>query len=102
VLIRCSQGLITARLQTTEPFFGRLFVRGQSNKCDVTGQGEKETTLSVGNKCAQFGDSDVSVSLVVQYNPILQRRGDRALNVSCGYGDSLLTAVNGSIAVHGE
>jgi hypothetical protein len=94
--------MITARLQTTEPFFGRLYVRGHSNKCDVTGQGGRETTLAVGSNCTQFGDRGVSVSMVVQYSPILQRRGDRALNITCGYGDSLLTSVNGSIAVQGE
>ncbi|XP_059483257.1 uncharacterized protein LOC132201254 [Neocloeon triangulifer] len=102
LLIRCSKNMITARLQTAEPFFGRIFVRGYSNICDVTGQGETETTLSIGSQCATFDEKQVGVSLVVQYNPILQRRGDRALNVSCGYGDSLLKAVNGSITVDGD
>ncbi|CAB3362659.1 Hypothetical predicted protein [Cloeon dipterum] len=102
LLIRCSKTKIIARLRTDEPFFGRIFVQGYSDVCDTTGQGKKDTTLSIDSHCANFLENGVNVSVIVQYNPILQRRGDKALNIACGYGDSLLNAVNGSIIVQGD
>ncbi|KAF4517514.1 hypothetical protein B566_EDAN006515 [Ephemera danica] len=102
LLLRCSKKEMTMKLRTVDPFYGRIFVRGQANKCDTLGTGKNETILVVRPSCAAFTEDGVNAGIVVQYNAIIQRRGDRALNVTCSYSSHMQAAVNSSIEVSGD
>jgi hypothetical protein len=102
VLLRCSKSEVSLKLRTEAPFYGRLFVKGFSEICDTTGGGANETVLIVTQECANFTENSVNANVILQYNPILQRRGDRSMNIFCNYGDAFLSYVNSSIEISEE
>lgn len=103
--VSCSRRLMTVTLQSAGPFQGRLFVMGRSDFCGAEGRGSTSTSLTlpldpdpprlpgpgVNDRCGlrlarAFGDTNrtlVSAIVVVQRNPIIQTRGDRAVRVGC-------------------
>lgn len=102
--VSCSRRLMTVTLQSAAPFMGRLFVLGRSDFCGAEGRGAMSTSLTlpldpdpripgptVNDRCGlrlarAFGDTNrtlVSAVVVVQRNPIIQTRGDRAIRVGC-------------------
>lgn len=103
--VSCSRRVMTVTLQSAAPFQGRLFVMGRSDYCGAEGRGATSTSLTlpldpdpprlpvpgVNERCGlrlarAFGDTNrtlVSAVVVVQRNPIIQTRGDRAVRVGC-------------------
>ncbi|KAK3919594.1 Cuticlin-1, partial [Frankliniella fusca] len=111
--VSCSRRHMTVTLQSAGPFQGRLFVLGRSDLCGAEGRGSTSTSLTlpldpdpdparlpgpgpgVNDRCGlrlarAFGRGDgdanrtlVSAVVVVQRNPIIQTRGDRAVRVGC-------------------
>ncbi|XP_015108337.1 uncharacterized protein LOC107035452 isoform X1 [Diachasma alloeum] len=102
--VSCTNESLVIELETQEPFTGRLYASGYSETCDVQGIGKNKTVLTLkipdekeldrGNvNCgitpAYAVESDnqtraaIWVTLVVQFNPIIQRLGDQSVRVGC-------------------
>ncbi|PSN45520.1 hypothetical protein C0J52_13172 [Blattella germanica] len=118
LMVICSEESINITLHTVEPFKGRMYVSGFSNACDVEGFGGYLTTLSIpmtgtgsSNKCGitiikSVSDTNrtlLSTVIVIQRNPIVLRRGDRAVKVGCLLDASFKpnSTVNASLTVTG-
>ncbi|KAK0096387.1 hypothetical protein PV326_005623 [Microctonus aethiopoides] len=107
--VSCGNTSLTIQLETTEPFNGRVYASGYSETCDVQGTGLNRTILQLripdkneitqGNiECgiipAFAVDSNnetriaVWVTVIVQFNPIIQRLGDQAVRVGCTLDDN--------------
>lgn len=74
-------------LLTKQPFEGRLYVKNFAERCDEQGQGSNRTTLRIplNGKCgvSKVNDFVLSTVVVVQFNPIIQRKGDQAVKMAC-------------------
>ncbi|XP_043280944.1 uncharacterized protein [Venturia canescens] len=102
--VRCTNTSMTVEFTTTEPFRGRLYASGYGDSCGVQGNGETKTilvidlpdkgNLSLGNtNCgvtpAYAMDNQnrtrtaVWVTVIVQFNPIVQRLGDQSVRAGC-------------------
>ncbi|XP_068081538.1 uncharacterized protein [Anabrus simplex] len=105
LLVTCSSDLMKVTVHTDTAFNGRIYVRGKSEQCNSPGRGGRDTDLKiplrstqgrVDNKCGvmivrSIGDQNrtlISAVVIVQYNAIIQRRGDRAVKVACMLDDS--------------
>lgn len=83
----------------SQDFRGRIYVLGRSDRCSTQGREGKDAVLKIPlwrqgrefNKCGvmmarSLGENNrtlVSAVVIVQYNPIIQRQGDRAVKVGC-------------------
>lgn len=98
LMVVCSDNSINVTLRTVEPFKGRMYVSGYTKACDAEGIGGYVTTLTLpmtgtgpSSNCGitvikSVGDTNrtlLSTVIVVQYNPIILRRGDRAVKIGC-------------------
>ncbi|XP_034943908.1 uncharacterized protein [Chelonus insularis] len=102
--VSCGNTSLIIELNTPEPFVGRLYANKYSDTCNVQGNGSNATILelklpskdqiAMGNlDCGilpAFAIDDdnqtrtaVWVTVVVQFNPIIQRQGDQSLRVGC-------------------
>lgn len=102
--VQCGDRVITVELRTSEPFFGRLYVSGHAEDCGVQGVGRNLTILSLPlpkpeqlrsanlecglNPAFSIDDQNrtrtfVWATVVVQFNPIIQRLGDQAVKIGC-------------------
>merc|ERR1719474_1965197 len=92
---------MTVTLNTEEPFTGRLFAQSAGRDCEVRGNARTETQLTfffeeaAAARCGvQREDRGVySNVVVVQHHPVIQRKGDRAVQLFCFFetGDKLVT-----------
>ncbi|XP_033308116.1 uncharacterized protein LOC117209818 [Bombus bifarius] len=106
--VRCNDSTMTVELKTSDPFFGRLYSNGYADTCDAQGTGSNRTiltlpippvdqiregTLRCGLHPAFSVDDQnrtrplVWATIVVQFNPIVQRLGDQAVRVGCSLND---------------
>lgn len=102
--VQCGDSIVTVTLTTTEPFEGRIYVSGYGDTCGVNGVGKNVTILrlplpkkeSIGKSNIECGltpafsiDNEnrthtlVWATIVIQYNPIIQRLGDQSVRVGC-------------------
>ncbi|XP_046827463.1 uncharacterized protein LOC124427999 [Vespa crabro] len=108
VKVRCSDTTLTVTLITMEPFEGRLYANGYGNDCGIQGTGRNVTILTLplpkteeldmskipcGFTPAFSIDNEnrtrtmIWATIVVQFNPIIQRLGDQAVKVGCTIGE---------------
>ncbi|XP_033343986.1 uncharacterized protein LOC117230524 [Bombus vosnesenskii] len=106
--VRCNDSTMTVELKTSDPFFGRLYSNGYADTCGAQGTGSNRTiltlpippvdqiregTLRCGLHPAFSVDDQnrtrplVWATIVVQFNPIVQRLGDQAVRVGCSLND---------------
>ncbi|XP_014206597.1 uncharacterized protein LOC106638085 [Copidosoma floridanum] len=105
--VHCTSSSLIVQLRTAEPFNGKLYASGFSDNCSAHGHGENLTILvlplpdfkSTGGSSAcglalSYQDNQTSAivwsTVIVQFNPIIQRLGDQAVRVGCSF-------INGSI-----
>ncbi|XP_011169679.2 uncharacterized protein LOC105202723 isoform X2 [Solenopsis invicta] len=103
--VECSESIMTVILTTAEPFIGRIYASGYGDTaCSVNGVGNNVTILRLPlPKKEQIDESDIACGLkpafsidhenrthtlvwatiVIQYNPIIQRLGDQSVRVGC-------------------
>jgi len=92
---------MTVTLNTEEPFTGRLFAQSAARDCETRGNARTETELTfffekeAAARCGvQREDRGVySNVVVVQHHPVIQRKGDRAVQLFCYFetGDKVVT-----------
>jgi hypothetical protein len=94
---------MTVTLNTEEPFGGRLFAQKSTSprQCESRGNGRSETSLTFlfeDEAAARCGverkeEGVYSNTVVVQHHPVIQRKGDRAVQLFCFFetGDKLVT-----------
>ncbi|XP_043504832.1 uncharacterized protein LOC122525883 [Polistes fuscatus] len=108
VKVKCSDTMLTVTLTTLEPFDGRLYANGYGNDCGIQGTGRNVTILTLplpkteelemskipcGFTPAFSIDNEnrtrtmIWATIVVQFNPIIQRLGDQAVKVGCTIGE---------------
>ena len=99
----CTGESMTVTLNTEEPFTGRLFAQngGRGSECETRGNARTETQLtfffedSAAARCGvQREERGVySNVIVVQHHPVIQRKGDRAVQLFCYFetGDKVVT-----------
>lgn len=106
--VQCNDSTMTVMLRTNDPFFGRIYSNGYADTCGVQGTGGNQTMLMLpiptANNVHQgklhcglnpaFSVDDrnrtrplVWATIVVQFNPIVQRLGDQAIRVGCSLSD---------------
>ncbi|XP_076241052.1 uncharacterized protein LOC143183416 [Calliopsis andreniformis] len=106
--VRCNETRMIIELKTRDPFFGRMYVNGYSERCGVQGHGTTWTVLTLpiprierlhegvlqcGLNPAYSVDNRnrtlplVWTTILVQFNPIVQRLGDQAIRVGCSLND---------------
>ncbi|CAK9824833.1 hypothetical protein ANTRET_LOCUS2937 [Anthophora retusa] len=106
--VRCNESAMTIELRTSEGFVGRMYANGHADSCGVQGTGRNRTVLTLPVPAAEkvrdsqlrcglnpaFSVDDrnrtrplVWATIVVQFNPIVQRLGDQAVRVGCSLND---------------
>ncbi|XP_076678030.1 uncharacterized protein LOC143374068 isoform X2 [Andrena cerasifolii] len=106
--VRCNVSTMTIEMKTNEPFFGRMYATGHAETCGVQGRGSNWTVLTLPlphvevlregelqcglNPAYSIDDRNRTKQLVwttvlVQFNPIIQRLGDQAIRVGCSLDD---------------
>nr|ARK20012.1 venom protein [Ampulex compressa] len=106
--VRCDHSMLTVTLTTKEPFIGRIYASGYSDACGVDGTARNQTVLSIALPkredlsttkidCGlvpafsidEFNRTHALVwaTIVIQFNPIIQRLGDQAVRVGCSLDD---------------
>ncbi|XP_076651481.1 uncharacterized protein LOC143358317 [Halictus rubicundus] len=115
--VRCNESAMRVELSTSDGFFGRMYANGYAESCAVDGRGANQTVLSlplpylpplaslprpeqfpqVAPRCGlnvAFSVDDQNrtrplfwTTVVVQFNPIVQRLGDQAVRVGCSLDD---------------
>ena len=88
-------------LNTEEPFTGTLFAQSAARNCETRGNSRKETQLTfffeeaAAAKCGVEREERGVYSnvVVVQHHPVIQRKGDRAVQLFCYFetGDKVVT-----------
>ncbi|KAK9308878.1 hypothetical protein QLX08_001291 [Tetragonisca angustula] len=102
--VRCNVSTMTIELRTNDAFFGRIYSNGHADSCGVQGTGSNRTiltlpipsadkvqegTLRCGLNPAFSVDNRnrsrplVWATIVIQFNPIVQRLGDQSVKVGC-------------------
>ena len=88
--LECRAESLAVTLTTDQPFTGRLFSQAGGSQCGTRGTGRRETALVVGldqgsvQRCGvERREGVVSTVIVVQHHPVIQRRGDKAVQVLC-------------------
>ena len=90
VSLECSAESMVVTLSTDQPFTGRLFSEAGGSQCQTRGTGRRLTALVLGydpasaQRCGvERGEGVVRTVVVVQHHPVIQRRGDKAVQVLC-------------------
>eukprot|EP00090_Calanus_glacialis_P030486 TRINITY_DN4919_c0_g1_i1.p1 TRINITY_DN4919_c0_g1~~TRINITY_DN4919_c0_g1_i1.p1 ORF type:complete len:724 (-),score=176.09 TRINITY_DN4919_c0_g1_i1:269-2440(-) len=97
----CTGESMTVTLNTEEPFTGRLFAQSAARDCETRGNARTETKLTfffeeaAAAKCGVEREERGVYSnvVVVQHHPVIQRKGDRAVQLFCYFetGDKVVT-----------
>lgn len=101
VSLSCTGQSLTVTLSTQSPFTGRLFSQSGKRKCQAKGRGGTTTQLEVAlSSSEELEDCGLirevggySMVVVVQHHPVVQRSGDRAVQLYCFFntGDKVVT-----------
>lgn len=108
--VRCNVSTMTIELRTNDAFFGRIYSNGHADSCGVQGTGSNRTiltlpipsadkvqegTLRCGLNPAFSVDNRnqsrplVWATIVIQFNPIVQRLGDQSVKVGCSLSNEI-------------
>ncbi|CAL7938353.1 unnamed protein product [Xylocopa violacea] len=106
--VRCNDSAMTVEFMTSDRFYGRIYSNGYSDTCSVQGTGRNQTVLTLPippadkiregklpcglNPAFSVDDQNrtrplVWATIIVQFNPIVQRLGDQAIRVGCSLSD---------------
>ncbi|XP_076302864.1 uncharacterized protein LOC143221268 [Lasioglossum baleicum] len=106
--VRCNDSTMTIELKTNDGFYGRIYSSGHADTCGVEGTGGNRTSFTLPLPAADkirdgklrcglnpaFSIDDrnrtrplVWATIVVQFNPIVQRLGDQAVKVGCSLNE---------------
>jgi len=89
--LECSADSMTVTLNTEEPFSGRLYSQPAGKDCETRGNARTETQLTLDfddasqARCGITREEEgvLSAVVVVQHHPVLQRKGDKAVQLLC-------------------
>lgn len=103
VSLACTGESMTITLRTTEPFTGRLFSQSAGRECQTRGSARTATELTIffeeedAARCGLEREEQGAYSMVVvvQHHPVIQRRGDRAVQLYCYFDTGLKVVTNG-------
>ncbi|XP_051160478.1 uncharacterized protein LOC127281034 [Leptopilina boulardi] len=118
--VKCSNSSLIVELETSEPFHGRMYASGFSDSCGIQGNGNNLTILNLSiPKVNELMSSNMNCgitpafsinnenlthimvwsTIIVQFNPIIQRQGDQAVRVGCSLDDGTMPEPR-NISVH--
>lgn len=99
VRLSCASEAMELQLETLEPFSGRIYARDDPQRCETFARGAtsnrlrlplpssvlRSTTPANNNMCGvqQEQEGRYSSTVVIQYHPLIQRKGDRLVRVVC-------------------
>jgi hypothetical protein len=103
VNLACTGESMTITLNTNEPFTGRLFAQSSGRECQTRGAARTATELTISfedEAAARCGlerleEGAYSMVVVVQHHPVIQRVGDRAVQLYCYFDTGLKVVTNG-------
>jgi len=103
VSLACTGESMTITLSTTQPFTGRLFSQSAGRECQTRGSARTATELTIffeeedAARCGLEREEQGAYSMVVvvQHHPVIQRRGDRAVQLYCYFDTGLKVVTNG-------
>jgi len=103
VSLACTGESMTITLNTAEPFTGRLFAQSAGRECQTRGAARTDTELTIffeeedAARCGLEREERGAYSMVVvvQHHPVIQRRGDRAVQLYCYFDTGLKVVTNG-------
>lgn len=85
--LTCTSEGIQLTLSTREPFSGRIYSQSQPHTCQVYGQKFMVTrfTMPISGKCGVTVEANdqLTNTVVIQYHPLIQQRGDRVIKLYC-------------------
>ncbi|XP_023343636.1 uncharacterized protein LOC111713076 isoform X2 [Eurytemora carolleeae] len=87
----CTDESMTVTLNTEEPFQGRMYAQSKGKDCEVRGLSRTETELTFyfeeesAARCGTLREEKGVYSnvVVIQHHPVIQRKGDRAIQLFC-------------------
>ena len=94
---------MTITLNTNTPFTGRLFSQSAGRDCQTRGTAGTNTQLAISfaeedsARCGleRLEEGAYSMVVVVQHHPVIQRVGDRAVQLYCYFDTGLKVVTNG-------
>jgi hypothetical protein len=94
---------MTVTLNTGEPFNGRLFSQSAGRECQTRGTARTATVLTFSfedeeaERCGmqRIEGGAYSMVVVVQHHPVIQRTGDRAVQLFCYFDTGVKVVTNG-------
>jgi len=103
VSLACSGESMTITLNTNNPFTGRLFSQSAGRECQTRGTAGTATQLAISFeeeeslRCGleRLEEGAYSMVVVVQHHPVIQRVGDRAVQLYCYFDTGLKVVTNG-------
>jgi len=103
VSLACSGESMTITLNTNNPFTGRLFSQSAGRECQTRGTARTATQLAISFeeeeslRCGleRLEEGAYSMVVVVQHHPVIQRVGDRAVQLYCYFDTGLKVVTNG-------
>jgi len=103
VSLACSGESMTITLNTNTPFTGRLFSQAAGRDCQTRGAAGTATQLAISfeeedsARCGleRLEEGAYSMVVVVQHHPVIQRVGDRAVQLYCYFDTGLKVVTNG-------
>jgi len=103
VSLACSGESMTITLNTNTPFTGRLFSQAAGRECQTRGAAGTATQLAISfeeedsARCGleRLEEGAYSMVVVVQHHPVIQRVGDRAVQLYCYFDTGLKVVTNG-------
>ena len=101
--LACTGESMTITLNTAQPFTGRLFAQSAGRECQTRGAARTDTELTIffeeedAARCGLEREERGAYSMVVvvQHHPVIQRRGDRAVQLYCYFDTGLKVVTNG-------
>ncbi|CAL4171609.1 unnamed protein product, partial [Meganyctiphanes norvegica] len=100
VELSCTKDSMDVKLNTDDPFRGKLYTQSFPAECQVRGNKTKHTTITIKFNDPECGVVDegegvYSNVLVVQHHPVIQRKGDKAIKLMCLFQTENQTVTNG-------
>ncbi|RWS22945.1 uncharacterized protein B4U80_07016 [Leptotrombidium deliense] len=102
--LECSPDAMHFSLNTIDPFDGKIYAKEDPISCEIAGKSNTITSLVLpikqAYKCGirQENTGRYSGDVIIQYHPVIQRKGDRVVKLICNF-DSPVTVVTNSYRV---
>lgn len=85
--LTCTESTMQLVLKTREPFDGRIYATTKPYSCQVYGDKQTVTrfVMDVKGQCGVEIESDdhLTNTVVIQYHPLIQQKGDRVIKLYC-------------------